>query len=264
MKKISLAVLLMTGIGFVQAGELQDGQKFWEGKEFYKAFQIFDKLAKQGDVNAQWQLGEMYGFGEGTPEDPAKAEYWLKEAQAKGSPDAAASLAALQQRQKHRADIAYYTTTFDGANVAYAKFGCVRPVIPARSTTNSEVKSVNAAIATWNECYERFIANLRNAAPIDKTIDPTILPLMNNEEFTKASVLIGKVYENILADARVIEKGISEESNSWKQATEQFAATNNQKILQMKANTQNEIDLISIEQRELLRRTQVKAVGMNR
>ena len=264
MKKISLALLLMAGIGFAQAGELQDAQKLWEGKEFYKAFQIFDKLAQQGDVSAQWQLGEMYGFGEGTPEDPVKAEYWLKQAQAKGSPEAAASLAAVHQRQNRRAEIAYYTTNFDGANAVYAKFGCARPVIPARSTTNNDVKTVNASIAAWNECYDRFMANLRNVAPIDKTIDPAILPLMSNDEFTKSSALIGKVYEKILADARLIEKSISEESNSWKQETEQYAAVNNQKIKEIKANTQNQIDLVSMEQRELMRRTQVKAVGMNK
>ncbi|OBV39999.1 sel1 repeat family protein [Janthinobacterium psychrotolerans] len=264
MKKITLAMLLLTSFGFVQAAELEDAQKLWDDKQFYKAFQIFNKLAHEGNFSAQWQLGEMYGFGEGTVEDADKAEFWLKQAAAKGSAEAATSLAAVKQRQAHRADIAYYTTSFDGANAAYAKFGCTRPAIPARSTTNEEIAAVNASIGAWTQCYDRFVSNLRNVAPPEKTISSSILPLMNNEEFKKSSVLISKVYENIWNNAKQIEKGVAEESNSWKAATEKFASDNNSVAKEIKVNTENEMQRVSRLQSELITRKQVLAVGMNK
>ena len=264
MKKMALAMMLIVGFNVAHGGELENAQKLWDGKEFYKAFQIFNKLAEAGDASAQLQLGEMYGFGEGAGEDPVKAEYWLKQAASKGNPEAAGSLELVKQRQARHNDIAYYTSNFDGANAAYAKFGCVRPQIPARSTTNAEVAAVNAAINTWTECYGRFIANLKNVAAPERTIQPDVLKLMNNDEFLKSTALIGKVYGGILTQASAIEKEIGNESVSWKNATEQFAAENNAKVKSGRMNTENEINKMGIAQRELIQRTQVKAVGMNK
>ncbi|MCC7641682.1 MULTISPECIES: tetratricopeptide repeat protein [unclassified Janthinobacterium] len=264
MKKMALAMMLIVGFNVAHGGELENAQKLWDGKEFYKAFQIFNKLAEAGDASAQLQLGEMYGFGEGTGEDPVRAEYWLKQAASKGNPEAAGSLELVKQRQARHNDIAYYTSNFDGANAAYAKFGCVRPQIPARSTTNAEVAAVNAGINTWTECYGRFIANLKNVAAPEQTIQPDVLKLMNNDEFLKSTALIGKVYGGILAQASAIEKEIGNDSVSWKNATEKFAAENNAKVESGRMNTENEINKMGIAQRELMQRTQVKAVGMNK
>jgi hypothetical protein len=264
MRKIALAMMLIASSSVVYSGELEDAQKLWDSKEFYKAFQIFNKLAQNGDASAQLQLGEMYGFGEGTTEDPAKAEYWLKQAEGKGNPEAAGSLVLVKQRQAHRADIAYYTSHFDGANAAYIKFSCIQPAIPVRSNTNEEVLAVNAEINAWAECYGRFIANMRSVVAPEKTINPDILKLMNNDEFLKSSELIGKVYGGILAKASEIEKKVGDDSASWKKSTEKFAADNNKKIKQDRLNTENEVNEMGIAQREYMQRTQVKAVGMNK
>lgn len=264
MKKITLMMLLLTSFGFAHAGELEDAQKLWDDKQFYKSFQIFNKLAQEGNVKAQWQLGEMYGFGEGTEEDAKKAEYWLEQAAAQGSAEAVTSLSVVKKRQTHLADIAYYTTKFDGANASYASFGCIHPVIPERSTTNEEISEVNASIIKWTECYNRFVVNLSNVAAPEKTISSSILPLMNNEEFKKSAVLIGKVYEDIWINANQMEKIISQKINSWKMATEKFVAENNAAAKENKVNTENEMQRISRSQSELVTRKQVLAVGMNK
>ncbi|MGX9784381.1 tetratricopeptide repeat protein [Janthinobacterium lividum] len=251
MKKLTLVMLLLAGFGAVHADELSDAQKLWENKDFYKSFQIFNKLAEAGNVNAQLQLGEMYGFGEGTAEDTEKAAYWLKQAAAKGHPEAAASLALVQERKAHHVDIAYYTTSFDGGSAAYSRYGCERPQIPAKSTSNEDIRKVNAKINTWTECYGRFIVNLRSVAPADKTIKPEILKLMNNEEFNRSAALINKVYGNILAEAAAIEQNISNESSAWKKSTELYAAEYDKKLVQDKITSDNEIRVLETTRRNM-------------
>ena len=87
---------------------------------------------------------------------------------------------------------------------------------------------------------------------------------MNNEEFKKSAVLIGKVYEDIWINANQMEKIISQKINSWKMATEKFVAENNAAAKENKVNTENEMQRISRSQSELVTRKQVLAVGMNK
>jgi TPR repeat protein len=249
-------MLLIASFGGVKADELSKAQQFWNNKDFYKAFQLFDKLAQDGNPNAQLQLGEMYGFGEGTPEDEDKAAYWIQKAAAKGQPEAAASLALVAERKARKSDIAYYTSRFDGSGAAYANFGCARPSIPARSTTNEEIATVNESIGTWGSCYERFIENMRDISPAGKTIKPEIIKLMSNEEFINASALIKKVYGNILQEAAEVEGGIAKESLAWKKETEMYAAENNERIKADRIQTENYIKLLNKDQQELMRRVQ--------
>jgi hypothetical protein len=227
MKKITLSFCLMMAFGAVHADELADAQKSWEAKDFSTAFQKFTKLAKQGNSAAQLQLGEMYGFGEGTTEDAAQATYWLKQAAASGNPEAAASLDLVQQRSARKTDIAYYTTNFDGANVAYGKFNCTHPVIPKVSTKNTEITSVNSAVNAWVDCYGRFVKNLNAAMPIANTIPSDILKLMSNEEFVKADVLISETYKKIANDSQKVADGIIADNVRWKKDTEEFVYNSN-------------------------------------
>ncbi|SDH81685.1 tetratricopeptide repeat protein [Janthinobacterium sp. YR213] len=227
MKKITLSFCLMMAFGAVHADDLADAQKSWEAKDFSTAFQKFTKLAKQGNSAAQLQLGEMYGFGEGTTEDVAQATYWLKQAAASGNPEAAASLDLVQQRSARKTDIAYYTTNFDGANVVYGKFNCTHPVIPKVSTKNTEITSVNSAVNAWVDCYGRFVKNLNAAMPITNTIPPDILKLMSNEEFVKADVLISETYKKIANDSQKVADGIIADNVRWKKDTEEFVYNSN-------------------------------------
>jgi TPR repeat protein len=68
-------MVLEFGCGIASADELSDGIKAWERQDYAQAQQIFSKLAKAGNAEAQRQLGEMIGFGEGVPETwPAQAQ----------------------------------------------------------------------------------------------------------------------------------------------------------------------------------------------
>ena len=230
MKKWTLMTCALLCLGPVRADELADAQLLWEKRDFARAFQSFSALAKAGNSTAQLQLGEMYGFGEGTPEDPGQAAYWLNQAAAAGNPEAAASLALVRERGAHRTEIAYYVSNFDGAAVSYAKQNCVRPVFPARSTTNAEIEVVNGAARAWRDCYGRFAAALNGALPATNTIPPALLKLMNNDEFKRAEQLIGTTYSRIAADAQAIADQIGAENEVWKRATEEYVATNNEAL----------------------------------
>jgi S1-C subfamily serine protease len=55
-------------------------------------FTNLKKKAEQGDADAQYSLGLMYGNGEGVPKDSAKAFEWFQKAAEQGSADAQYSL----------------------------------------------------------------------------------------------------------------------------------------------------------------------------
>ncbi|MDN2711669.1 MULTISPECIES: tetratricopeptide repeat protein [unclassified Janthinobacterium] len=251
MKKITLSFCLMMAFGAAYADELADAQKAWEAKDFSTAFQKFTKLANQGNSAAQLQLGEMYGFGEGTTEDAAQARHWLKQAAASGNPEAAASLELVQQRSARKADIAYYTTNFDGAAAAYGKFNCTQPVIPKVSTKNEEINSVNAAVNAWVDCYGRFVKNLNAAMPVTNTIPPDIIKLMNNEEFVRADALISKTYQGIASDGQTVADVIIADNIRWKKDTEEFVSNSNEQHKAQLLKLENDNDQESRNLRHL-------------
>ena len=244
MKKIRLGLCLMAAFSVAHADELVDAQKAWDAKDFSTAFQLFTKLANQGNGVAQLQLGEMYGFGEGTPENAELAARWLERAVAAGTPDAAASLELVQQRKARKAEITYYTTNFSGANVAYDKFKCVNPVIPKVSTTNEDIASVNAAVNSWSECYGRFVKNMNGAIPVKNTIPVDVLNLMSQAEFQQADVLMSATYEKIASDAKKIADGIMLDNARWKAETEEYVSNSNdqQKAQIARLERLNEMD----------------------
>lgn len=218
---LALAIALSTGA--VQAADLATAQKQWDNKQFDEAFRNFKVLAEQGNPAAQLQLGEMYGFGEGTSEDVGQAEVWLQKAAAAGQADAKESLVLVRERQKHKDDIASYTRNFTGAQLAYPTYKCVRPVIPAASKTNEDVKKTNEAINTWTECYKTFVTRLNGALPVTNTIPPDIIRLMNNDEFQQASKLIENTLVRLAAEGQTVADQVAVESKTWTTNTIAFA-----------------------------------------
>ncbi len=222
MKKAGILLALLAA-GGVQAADLATAQKQWESKQFDEAFRNFKVLAEQGNPVAQLQLGEMYGFGEGTPENAAQAEVWLQKAAAAGQTDAQESLALVRERQKHKNDIAAYTRDFTGAQLAYPTYKCVRPVIPASSRTNEDIRKTNEAINTWKACYETFVTRLNGALPVTNTIPPDVIRLMNNDEFQQASKLIENTLVRLGAEGQAVADEVAVENKTWTTNTVAFA-----------------------------------------
>lgn len=210
-------------IGAAQAADLATAQKQWESRQFGDAFRSFKTLAEQGEPAAQLQLGEMYGFGEGTPENLAQAEFWLNKALAAGQADARESLALVRERASHQSDIAAYTRNFTGSRLAYGAYGCERPAVPEQSKTSAEIARTNAAINQWRGCYTTFVTRLNGAMPATNTIPPDILKLMNNDEFQQAAKLIEATYVRLAAEAQVVADEVTGATRKWAENTAAFA-----------------------------------------
>jgi len=51
------------------AGDLEDGMKFFESKDYARAISSFRNAATQGNADAQSMLGVMYHGGQGVSQD---------------------------------------------------------------------------------------------------------------------------------------------------------------------------------------------------
>jgi hypothetical protein len=81
---ISALTALMLFATPVVAGDLEDAWAAYEAGDYVKAFRLFKSLAEQGNVDAQFNVGEMYDNGKGVPEDNAKAVYWYRKSAEQG------------------------------------------------------------------------------------------------------------------------------------------------------------------------------------
>ncbi len=69
-----------------------------EGR-FEEALQCYLRSAKNGSVEAQVNLANLFGEGRGCPENSERAVYWYKRAIKSGSPEAAYNLGVHYRRQ---------------------------------------------------------------------------------------------------------------------------------------------------------------------
>ena len=65
----------------------------YEDGDFDTAFQVFERLAEEGDVNGQYALGVLYGRGHGTDQNLRTAAEWLLRAAEQGDVEAMVRLA---------------------------------------------------------------------------------------------------------------------------------------------------------------------------
>ena len=80
---------------FATSGDLEKGIALSKEKRYGEAFPLIEKEARQGDAKAQFYLGKMYDFGEGTKKDLKKAIYWYRQGASQGNPKAMYNLAYL-------------------------------------------------------------------------------------------------------------------------------------------------------------------------
>jgi TPR repeat protein len=70
------------------AGPLEDGTRAYDAGNYVNAIEIFKPLAAQGDAKAQFRLGMLFYNGQGVPEDEKLAVTWLLKAAKQGNVDA--------------------------------------------------------------------------------------------------------------------------------------------------------------------------------
>ena len=70
--------------------DYEAGMDAYSQRDYVVAYRMWQPLAKQGDVNAQFMLGLLYIDGEGVPLDEAEATHWFRKVAEQG--DASAQL----------------------------------------------------------------------------------------------------------------------------------------------------------------------------
>jgi hypothetical protein len=222
-----LALLLS---GSALANELADANAAFAKKDYPQALQLYAKLAGAGNVEAQQHLGEMYWYGEAGAVDEAKAEAWFRKAAAKGNRVAVASLDVMQQRVARRADLDYWISKYDGADLKAGEYRCPRPRIPAISKQNDEIDRVSAGVTAWQDCYNRFVIHLKEVSPLVTRIPPDVAKLMNKDEMERARVHLEQVQANVAEDARVSSKLVLADFAAWRNATEAWVSEHNELV----------------------------------
>ena len=226
MKKIVFCLSLLVA-GAACADELADANALFQKKSYPQALQLYTKLANAGNAEAQLHLGEMYWYGEAGAIDEAKADAWFRKAAAKGNKTAAAALEVMKQRVARRADIDYWTSKYDGAELKSGKFRCPAPRVPGISKTNEEIDAVAARVTAWQECYNGFVVNLNESSPLTKRIPPDVEKLMNQQETEKAKAYLDEVQARIAEDAKVNAKLVLADFGAWRSATDAWVAEHN-------------------------------------
>ena len=258
MKKQMMGAMLALAMGLAQADDMADGIKAWETQDFTRAHQILGKLAAAGNPEAQLMVGEMYGFGEGVPEDMVKADEWLNKAKAGGNKDAAESLALMQQRRTRKQDIAYYVSSYKGDEVKLEKYNCVDPVFPEVSRTQVEIKEIRAKMDTWMACYQRFQTGLQAALPAGKAIPADVAKVMSLGELKQAREAMDKVYAQAGADGQEQGRKLIASHDEWAKRTMAVA-----KAMEQKTRNDNELRSKYIDQLNERYRAMIVNPAMN-
>ncbi|MDL2354603.1 MAG: sel1 repeat family protein [Pseudomonadota bacterium] len=213
----SLLFLLLSGAAC--ADELADANKLVENRAYAAALPLYTKLANAGNAEAQFHLGEMYWYGEAGRIDLAVAEGWFKKAADAGNKEAQGALVTMHARALRHADIAYWTSNYDGADLNSGKYKCAPPTIPVLAKDNEAILEVNALFGAWQRCYESMIQNLRDGMPAGKRIPTDLSNLMNQLEYDQAVQRVGLAYSNVAAQEGKKAESIIAEYSAWQAAT---------------------------------------------
>ncbi len=88
---VALSLLILP----IQAQGLQDAVSALQRKDYPTAFRLLEPLAKAGDAQAQSKLGLLYYNGQGVRESNAEALLWFERAARQGLADAQYQLANM-------------------------------------------------------------------------------------------------------------------------------------------------------------------------
>lgn len=83
MKKLLIASLLAVTTSLTYANDTNiyaKAEQFYTAQDFNNAFKEFERIAKTGDAQAMFNLGQMTRFGQGTKQDSKKALKLFKQA----------------------------------------------------------------------------------------------------------------------------------------------------------------------------------------
>jgi TPR repeat protein len=89
---IAAGVAALCALGSARANGLGDGLAAFKRHDFASAMALLRPLADHGDAAAQLHVGIMDAFGQGVPQDKARAIDWYRRAAEQGNGEAQARL----------------------------------------------------------------------------------------------------------------------------------------------------------------------------
>lgn len=95
MPRFSFALVVLVALTSPAWGGFQEGLAAFYRLDYQTALKEFERLAAEGDTDAQYQLGIMYYRGEGVLQDYDKARMWYRRAADRGDTDAQLNLGLM-------------------------------------------------------------------------------------------------------------------------------------------------------------------------
>lgn len=125
-------------------------------------------LAKQGDVRAQFILGDMYAKGKGgLPRDFTEAKRWFEESAMHGYGQSFIRLAALAKREKNPIEAwQWYTLAIDALEGDFRKVAidARRELTEQAELSDEHIKEARQAIRDWKDMQGDRLRAERDAA----------------------------------------------------------------------------------------------------
>ncbi len=225
MKRSILCAVLILAFGAAGADELSDAAAALNAKNYPQALALYSRLASAGNPEAMLRLGEMYWYGEGAPLDRAKGDALFAQAAAAGNQAAVAATSLSRDRQQRLAEITYWTSGYDGADLVAGKFNCVAPEFPEFSQTKRAVTATSEAADAYTACYNGFIDHLQSVMPPGKAVPEAVTLLMSEQELRQATEHLGKVYAAVAARAKVTADQTLAKRDKWMAKTTDYLTT---------------------------------------
>jgi hypothetical protein len=119
-------------------------------------------------------------------------------------------------------DAAYYTTSFDGGELQFAKAECPVPNIPSHSVSPEGARRVEKAVKRWRTCFNGWREKLQAALPPGKEIPEDVARSMSPADLEKAKARIASVYAAIIADAVAQDDKINAAIDPWMTASREY------------------------------------------
>jgi hypothetical protein len=139
---------------------------------------------------------------------------------------ALASAGQPDDATKRTADIAYWTSGYQGEDLVSGRFSCPPPVFPAVSSTNEQIKATSSAYTAWQTCYNGFAANL-NSVMASQRIPADLAKQMTPGETEQAFAHLDKVYSRIIDKASQDAAAVGASYTSWERATQKQVSEDN-------------------------------------
>ncbi len=226
MKKL-LSIILLGVSGIAMAGELERADKLLQAKAYDKAFPIYIALAQAGDTEAQFRVGEMYWYGDGTAMDLTAANTWLYKAAQRGHKGAIESLDVLKQRQVRGADIVYWTSGQAGQRVEVSGYDCAAPVLSKDAKTKESIREAASRYKEWQACYDSFAARINAQVRLVPQIPEDVLKLMTPREAEQAYTRLTGEFAQAIARAEREAMRITGGYMAWQHGPEGSILTAN-------------------------------------